>query len=86
MNIDVTAINPNYSGPGAGTWSEKFADVLEVNVNDETQPGALEVWVDHDKSTTVREFRGDTYITVEKKPQLEAVFAPGSWHSWRRID
>jgi len=80
MNIDVTATD------GERTWSEKFTDVTEVNVNDDTRPGMLEVWVDHGKNATMKEFRGDTYITVEKRPQLEAVFALRSWHSWRRTD
>lgn len=30
MNIDVTAINPHYNGPGSNTWSEKFFDVRDV--------------------------------------------------------
>lgn len=80
MNIDVTATD------GDRTWSEKFTDVIEVNVNEDMHPGALYVSVDHGKSAGVKKFRGDTYITVEKQPRIEAVFAPGAWHSWRRTD
>lgn len=80
MNIDVTATD------GDHTWSEKFTDVIEVNVNEDMHLGALYVSVDHGKSAGPKKFRGDTYITVEKRPRLEAVFAPGSWHSWRRTD
>ena len=65
MNIDVTAINPHYNGPGSNTWSEKLSDVCDVvfDVN-----GYLRV----------------ISLDFDGNERMEAVFAPGSWLSWRK--
>lgn len=77
MNIDVTVVS------GGDMWSEKINNVSTV---EEVESGSLVVTSKGARTENVNR-DGKSYIVVNGGVENHiASFAPGSWHSWRKMD